>query len=172
MKITVLDSNGMESTTYRRRAKQLVLKGRAAWVDDMTIVLTGREEQMDNDAAQEIPQEIPQAVQPNLSDQNDKDEQETDRLLLHIAKQNVAYKKNLIINVLWLVPGGVVTVILSDLTREMFFLGMYSLWFFYTMFRIVRLVLPKVRAKFLASSDEDPIEIEYKRLKALEARRA
>jgi len=90
-------------TTYPRRAKQLVLKGRATWLEE------GRTLQLTPNTNGE--NGLPLMTIEEESTMNDEKTYETnDELLLYIAKQNVAQKKNLRRNIIayivaWLLLG-------------------------------------------------------------------
>ncbi|MCL1995350.1 MAG: hypothetical protein FWG63_04000 [Defluviitaleaceae bacterium] len=172
MKIIVLDNKGNVGRTYPRRARQLVLKGRATWINATAIVLLESEEVMEVTIDEGIETKTPDKnkIETSLLDISNKNganeslDQETDKLLLYIAKQNVANKKAIITSILWLIPGLVLMILLTSAINDFFFAGIYFTWFAYTMFRAVKLMWPKLSKK----EKEDPVALEYTRLKSLE----
>ena len=186
MTIKVIDENGVEGTTYPRRAKQLVLKNKAVWMGDSTIVLK-KEKKMEHVEAiflEEIePIEENRIDLKNLETKKSeareieiqnitttsKEEVDnpSDELLMYIAKNNIKYRRNLIMNCILLLPGLFIMLLLSNQSRDMFFVGMYVSWVGYTLYRVIKQVIPHIQNLLggMGIQKTDPIQAEFEKLK-------
>lgn len=177
MKIKVMSDTGDVSFTYPRRAMQLVLKKRATWLDDTTILL--KENNMENiqsvvettiieTEALDTNQTLgAQACEEELQAQTVHNPSE--ELLMHLANRNVAYKRNLIINIVLLLPGLLAAALVTDMIRGGSWpIGMWLAWAGYTTYRVANLAIPKFFCMLGKFKKVDPIQAEYERLKGLD----
>lgn len=177
--IKVIGHDGNESQTYPRRAKQLVLKDKAVWMGDSTIVLK-KEPLMDTTPNLIITDDSTattvEAVYVNKVDTDAlkaepsitaDSNSPTDQVLLYMAKQNVAYKQNIWINVALIVPAFFAALIFAQWTLQFdFVFGMYMAWLFYTLYRfVVHIKLPWLKKIMANNRKIDPIQQEFEKLK-------
>ena len=170
MTIKVIHENGEQGKTYPRRAKQLVLKDRAVWAGEHTILMK-KEKPVETTLNMEHPGtaiEIPIVAEtaieiPTVAQTETSKEIMPDQLLMYIAKQNVADKRNLVVNLLALPAVFLLLIIVSDsnLHNMQLLLGAYLGWLGYTIYRVI-LRLPNY---FQRLTKKDPVQEEFERLK-------
>jgi len=135
-KITVYDQdNQLVGETYQRRAKQLVLKNRASWMDDdhSAICLTNADDELDieneeekmiyhNNGAKEMEARYP----------DDSHDKPSNDLLMYLAERNIRFRGNLIRHSAAFIVVFPIMIILTDgfhvRSNGHFFAGIIVAW--------------------------------------------
>ncbi|MDR2166527.1 MAG: hypothetical protein LBE35_01575 [Clostridiales bacterium] len=162
-KIKVFDKNNeMIGETFARRAKQLVLKGRATWANPENSAIrlleaNKKEEIMTNngyiDLRDEAAETTPKPSKPG------------EDLLMYIAKRNVAARRDLIFHVAAFPIAFVIIMLLTDgFIRDTgyFFLGIFFSWGLLIAYKAFNYFKGRASSR---SARPDPIKAEFERLK-------
>lgn len=169
--ILILDNNKeVVGRTYPRRAKQLVSKSKAVWIDDSktSILLQTQlteDNEMETDNVITLEDEITQEVAMNEELTSGA---EDDTLLLYIAGQNVEYRKITNYHIVGMMIFSF--LLMSDIIAATdFFLGIWFTVGMYTAVRILKSYGAILRKKIMLPQKEtiSPLEKEYARLKEI-----
>jgi len=166
-KVTVLDhQNEIVGETFLRRAKQLVLKGRAKWADNaqssITLLADHKEEtdMTNNQEYIDLTGGAPPLPPPDKPSED---------LLMYIAKRNVAKKKSLIINLIAIPITFLITLIVTDgfstrigMFHWDFILGIFVAWGATVAYKLAMHLRDRLSSRLPKA---DPIKQEYERLK-------
>ena len=170
-KITVYDhEHEIVGETFVRRAKQLVLKGRAKWADNaqsaimlLNVPADASKEDTKMVNNQEYIDLREAAETPEIGAEPSRD------LLMYMAEQNVEKKRNLKRNLIVLPVAFVAALILTDGfayrhggLHSYFILGIFFAWFGYVAYKLAKHFLDQLRTR---SPKGDPVVEEYERLK-------
>jgi len=171
-KITVYDQfNEIVGETFQRRAKQLVLKGRAKWADNAqtAICLLESAEYPKEEKSMETygnDQEHKEYI--DLREPAEKVDTSSEDLLLYIAKQNVEKLRNLKINIIALPIAAFLLMFLREGfgvrlggVHLDFFIGIFALWSVIIVHKFVKYLQTRPSSRHKG----DPIKEEYERLK-------
>ncbi|MCL2855688.1 MAG: hypothetical protein FWE21_08725 [Defluviitaleaceae bacterium] len=162
-KVVIYDQNkNIVGETFPRRAKQLVLKERAMWLNENAITLLNaqEEEKMENNQyidLRETAETPPHHPAPS------------EDLLMHLAKRNIRKRKELLVHIAAFFTSFVILLIITDgfgvrggFAPE-FFLGIYLTWGVF----IAHKIFVQLRDWLTRSRpSKDALKSEYERLKA------
>jgi len=161
-KVVIYDQNKTKvGETFQRRAKQLVLKGRATWLNEGSAIelqiAPNKEDEMENNQYIDLRDTAETHVTPKTP---------SDDLLMHLAKRNIRKRKELIIHIVAYFASFMLLLIISDGFRNLnfdIFFGMYVTWGVF----IAHKVFVQLRDWMTRSKpNKDALEAEYARLKA------
>jgi hypothetical protein len=169
-KITVFDKEGhIIGETFRRRAKQLVLKERAVWTDDNAICLleannTKGDNNMEN-------QNMPFVDLREIEEAREETNTPSEDLLMYLARRNIRFRRGLIAHVIALpavcvalayLPGNFLWRITS--WENGFYNGLLAAWGLFIFYKIILFVRQQLHSRNYLK--KDPIKEEYNRLKS------
>lgn len=171
-KITVYDQfNEIVGETFQRRAKQLVLKGRAEWADDAQTaicLLESVEHPKEGKPMETYSNNQEHKEYIDLCEPTEKVDAPSEDLLLYIAKQNVEKLRNLKINIIALPIAAFLLIFLREGfgvhlggVHPDFFIGIFVFWAAVVIHKLVKYF----QARPIIRRKGDPIEEEYERLK-------
>jgi len=171
-KVTVYDRDNIEiGKTYERRARQLVLKNRASWLDDnrSAIVLVSEESEEPSMEIYNNNGKVPDAICTDDLREEGRDSE----LLMYLAKRNVQSRKNFLMHLIIYPISFIALALITDGfwrggIRIEFYAGVYVTWGVIIAHKFFILMRSWLSGRGFKA---DPVKTEYERLKSMGSRK-
>ena len=161
-KVTIYDQkNQIVGETFQRRAKQLVLKGRATWLNEGSAIMlqakAPEEDEMENNGYIDLRETAETHTVPKMHSED---------LLMHLAKRNLRKRRELLIHIAAYIASFILLIFITNGFRGLswdFYFGVYVTWGIFIAYKI----FVQLREWFTRRRPApDALKAEYERLKS------
>jgi len=166
-KITVYDQDNQRvGETYQRRAKQLVLKNRAKWMDDEFSAICLIDEMEEEEMTYQNNGEM---IETHDMVEEEAPNKPSDDLLMYLAERNVRFRQNLIYHIAAFFPAlflvGVFTNSFHSRHNGELFAGMFLAWGILIAYKMVVMLRSWLTSRM--TGKHSPVTAEFERLKSI-----